>query len=630
MDLRTQVPNADFSAGALQRAWADFSAGRVGDAERACQLVLAVSKSNFHALHLLGLIHFQRRNLDRAAELIRQAVKISPRSADALTNLAFVLQAQGQEEEALRHLDSALRIQPTNLTALNNRGNLLWLLKRHEAALDSLNKALAIQPNFVDALCNRGNVLVALERYDEALKDIEAAAAINPFDPILLNNRANVLWALDRRDEAMATYDRAFSIDPQDLSILKDRGAALLLIDRELEALDCFDRALAVKPDDIYFLYKRGTALAKLDRFEEALASFDKSLELDASSVDALNGRGNALAGLTRAAEAIAAYNKAIELDPETPEVHWNRSLTLLQLGHFKEGWKEYEWRWKTANFPSKSRNFDKPLWLGDASLEGKAIFIHAEQGFGDSIQFGRYIPMVAALGAQVIVEVQPPLRRIFSSIKGASKVIAAGEELPAFDFHCPLLSLPLAFKTELESIPHDVPYLSSDDDLTAKFKGLLPQTKQRLVGIAWAGRPTFGDDRSRSIGLQRIAPILKAAGCHFVGIQKDLRDGDKELLSTLPNLTWLGDQLSDFSDTAALMSMLDLIISSDTSVVHLAGALARPAWVLLEHKPDWRWLTDRDDNPWYPTARLFRQQQPGDWDSVVASATDALNAAAG
>ena len=630
MDLIPKVPNLNYSANAMQRAWANFSSGRLVEAELGCQLALGISKNDFSALHLMGLIHFQRHNLERAHDAIGRALKINPRSVEASINLSFVLQAQGKNEDALRYLDNALKIQPTNLTALNNLGNLLWLLKRHDEALEPLNRAIAIKPNFVDALCNRGNVLIALERFDEALTDIDSALNLSDRDPILLNNRANVLWALQRRDEALRTFDKAFSIDAQDLSVLKDRGSALLFSEREQDALECFDRALAIKPHDVYFLYKRGTVLAKLGRFEEALACFDKSLDVDSSNVEALNGRGNALASLTRAAEAIAAYNKAIELDPETPEAHWNRSLTLLQLGNFEEGWKEYEWRWKTANFSTKPRNFDKPLWLGDAPLEGKVILLHAEQGFGDSIQFGRYIPMVAALGAQVIVEVQAPLKGIFSNLQGASKVIAFGEELPAFDFHCPLLSLPFAFKTELASIPRDVPYLTSDANLRAKFEGLLPQTQKKLIGLAWAGRSTFGGDRSRSIGLQRLAPILRVEGCHFVGIQKDLRDGDKELLSTFPNLTWVGEKLSDFSDTAALMSMLDVVISSDTSVVHLAGALARPTWILLEHKPDWRWLMDRNDNPWYPTAHLFRQMHPGDWDTVVASVTDALSAIAG
>ena len=560
MDLYPKFPDSNYAANIVQRSWVDFSAGRLGDAERGCLLALGVKKNDFNALHLMGLIHFQRRNFERAQDAIWRALKINPRSIDALTNFSFVLQAQGKHEEALRYLDNALKIQPTNLLALNNRGNLLWLLKRHEDALESLNKALSIKSDYADALCNRGIVLIQLQRFDEALRDFDAALRLSPRDPIVLNNRANVLWALDRHDEALQTYEKAFAIDPQDLSILKDRGAALLFAEREQDALDCFDRALAIKADDIYFLYKRGTVLAKLNRFEEALACFDKSLEVDAANVDALNGRGNALASLTRAAEAIAAYNKAIEIDPETPEVRWNRSLAFLQVGDFKEGWKEFEWRWKTANFTTKPRNFDKPLWLGDSTLQGKTILIHAEQGFGDSIQFCRYIPMVAAQGAQVIVEAQAPLKGIFSSIKGASEVIAFGEELPPFDLHCPMLSLPLAFKTELDSIPHGVPYLAFDQGRKSKFADILPQTKKKLIGLAWAGRPTFGGDRSRSIGLERIAPLLEAAGCHFIGIQKDLRSGDNELLSKLPNITWIGDKLSDFGDTAALMSILDLV----------------------------------------------------------------------
>ena len=620
----------DFTADAVQRAWSDFMAGRLDEAERRCTLTLAVSKKNFHLLHLQGLIHFQRRRFEEARESLVKALRLDSRSVDASINLSFVLQALGQHQDALRYVDNALKIQPSNVTGLNNRGNLLWLLKRYEEALQSLDKAIELQPKFLDALCNRANVLTALERYDDALKDLDAALNLSPRDQIVLNNRANVLWALDRRDEAFANFDLAQAADPSDLSVLKDRGSALLFAERESDALECFDRGLELKPDDMYFLFKKGTALAKLNRFDEALACFDRTLEVDASNVDALNGRGNALASLTRAAEAIASYNKAIELEPETAESHWNRSLTLLQVGNFAEGWAEYEWRWKTKNFTTKPRDFGKPLWLGDTSVEGKVVFIHAEQGFGDSIQFARYIPMVAALGAKVIVEVQAPLKRLFSTINGVSEIISFGEELPAFDMHCPMLSLPLAFKTDLGTIPADVPYVSPDPGDIETFRELLPRSGKKLVGIAWAGRSTFGGDRSRSIGLQGIVPLMNMEGCHFIGIQKDLRDGDQELMATLPNLTWVGDKLSDFSSTAALMSVLDLVISSDTSVVHLAGALAKPTWVLLEHKPDWRWLLERNDSPWYPATRLFRQAALGDWESVVTSARDALHGLTG
>ena len=616
------MPDLNNSIDRLRRAWIAFGAGRMSEAEFSCRLALGASKKNFDALHLMGLIEFQRGRFDSAQQFVRQALRISPRSVQALCNLGLILQSQEQHEEALINLDKALRIDSDNLLTLNNRGHLLWRLKRPEEALESLNRALLIKPDYADALCNRGNVFTDLELFEKALSDFDAALKINPEDAVILNNRANILWALDRRGEALQIYEAAFAINPNDLSILKDHGSALLFSDREEEALVCFDSALKIKPNDIYFTYKRGTALAKLNRFEEALACFDQALEFEAANIDALNGRGNVLSALSRAAEAIASYDRALQIDPETPESHWNRSLTLLRVGNFEQGWREYEWRWKTSNFTTKPRNFEQPLWLGDQSISGKTILLHAEQGFGDTIQFGRYISLVAALGAKVAIEVQPTLKSIFSDIEGASLVVSAGEKLPSFDVHCPMLSLPLAFKTQIETIPSNVPYLTADPNTISKLSNLVPKTKQRLIGIAWAGRPTYGGDKTRSIGLERIIPILSVPGFQFIGIQKDLREGDKQILSNYQNLTWLGDKLTDFGDTAALMSMVDLVISSDTSVVHLAGALGRPVWVLLEHTPDWRWLLDRSDSPWYPSARLFRQEKAGDWESVISSVT--------
>jgi len=609
----------------LRRAWTAFASGRISEAEFSCRLALGADKKNFDALHLMGLIELQRGRLDAAEQLVREALRTKGRSAAALCNLSVILQHQDHYEEALINLDKALRIEATNLTALNNKGHVLWRLKRPEEALEFLNRALSLKPDYADALVNRGNVLTDLKRFEEALSDYDAALKTSARDAVVMNNRANVLWALDRRDEALKTYEAAFAINSKDLSILKDYGSALMYSDREVDALRCFESALERKPDDIYFTYKRGTALAKLDRFEEALACFDQALEFEAANVDALNGRGNALSALSRAAEAIASYDRALTIAPETPESHWNRSLTLLRLGEFEEGWREYEWRWKTANFPSKIRNFEQPLWLGEPSLAGKTILLHAEQGFGDTLQFGRYIPLVAGLGAKVIVEVQPSLKCVFSSVEGASLVIGVGEDIPAFDFHCPMLSLPLALNTQLDTIPRNVPYLNADANRTSKFCDLRRQTGERLIGIAWAGRTTFGGDKTRSIGLERITPFLSVPGVRFVGIQKDLRPGDKEIIEKYPNLYWVGDQLMDFGDTAGLMSTLDLVISSDTSVVHLAGALGRPVWVLLEHTPDWRWLLDRVDSPWYPAARLFRQPNPGNWESVISAVIDEL-----
>jgi tetratricopeptide (TPR) repeat protein len=602
----------------LQRAMEAYREGRLNEAAFSCRLVLAVDKKQFDATHLLGLIEFQRDQLSEAHAFFRQAVKINPRSVHALSNLALVLQRLDRHDEALINLNKALAIEPSNALALNNRGHILWRLKRLEEALKSLDQALAVKPDYDDALCNRGNVLVELQRFEEALACYDRALSMAPQDAPTWNNRANTLLALGRRSEAMASYDRAQQLDPCDLSILKDRGSALYYENRHEEAISCFDQALALKPGDIYFIYKRGTVLAKLNRYEEALACFDHALAAQPDNVDALDNRGSVLAALQRAAEAIASYDRALAIKPETAEAHWNRGLTLLRVGDYEHGWDEYEWRWKLPDVQHQPRDFSQPQWLGEP-IRGKTILLHAEQGFGDTIHFLRYVPLVAGLGAKVIVEVQRELRSLASRIEGASLVLNRGEALPSFDYHCPLLSLPRAFKTRLETIPSKTPYLTAASEKLSTWDELLVRSGKPRIGIAWAGNATFSGDATRSIGLQRLAPLLSLPHFQFVSLQKDLRAGDDEILRKHPDVVDLGNRLVDFSDTAAIMSLLDLVISSDTAIVHLAGALGRPVWVLLEHLPEWRWLLGRDDSPWYPSARLFRQPASGDWESVVS-----------
>jgi tetratricopeptide (TPR) repeat protein len=613
-------------ASPLRRALEAHGAGRLGEAEFYCRLVLAADKKQFDALHLLGLVEFQRGRLDEANRLIRQALKINPRSIHAHSNLALVYAQSGRYEQALASLNRALALEPDNVLALNNKGHVLWRLKRPEEALESLDRLLAIKPDYVDALCNRGNVLIDLQRFEEALVSYNGALAIKRNDAPTLNNRANVLWALDRRDEALQSYDQALAIDPDDLSTLKDRGTALIYLHRAEEALACFDRALALKPGDLYFVFKRGSALAELNRYEEALACFDRAFE--SGDADALNSRGNVLAILQRHAEAIASYDRALAITPESALAHWNRGCALLRVGDFDQGWKEYEWRGKLEKSWSKPpREFVRSRWRGEEPIEGRTILLHAEQGFGDTIQFVRYVPLVAARGARVVLEVQPALKRLLAGIEGAAVLTATGEELPPFDLHCPLPSLPLAFKTRLETIPAATPYIVASPERIAAWNERLPKSQMPLIGIGWAGNPNFPHDDERSIGLARLAPLLSIQGAQFLSLQKDLRDGDEEILRRHPHLIHFGDKLDDFSDTAAIMSLIDLVISSDTAPVHLAGALGRPVWVLLQHSPDWRWMLDRNDNPWYPTARLFRQPTSGDWDEVVRQVALALTA---
>jgi hypothetical protein len=399
---------------------------------------------------------------------------------------------------------------------------------------------------------------------------------------------------------------------------LNNRGNTLQALGRPAEALASYDRALAVRPGYAEALYNRGIVLRGLKGPAEALASFDRALAIDPNHVDALNNRGMVLRDLNRPLEALASYDRALSVDPGYAEVHSNRSCLRLLLGDFERGWEEFEWRWRVPDFAPWRRDFAQPLWRGDTSLAGKTILLHAEQGFGDAIQFVRYVPLVAAAGATVVLEVPPPLKALLSELAAAALVVGRGEELPAFDCHCPLLSLPLAFKTRLETIPATVPYVSPAQDRVLKWQPLLPPRGPRRVGIAWAGNASFKGDQTRSIGLARLSPLLAVAGTQLVSLQKDLRDGDRDILRSNPQIIHLGDAINDFADTAAVMSELDLVISSDTSVAHLAGALGKPVWVLLQYVADWRWLRDRGDNPWYPTARLFRQPRIDDWESVV------------
>ena len=614
----------------LRQAMAAHGAGRLGEAEFYCRLVLATNKKQFDALHLLGLVEFQRGRPDEAYRLIRQAVKINPKSARAYSNLGLVLQHLGRDQEALMSLDKALSIEPDNVLALNNRGHVLWRMKRSEEALASLDRALAINSDYSDALVNRGNTLVDLSRLEEALVSYDRALAINPHDAPTLNNRGNVLWGLNRRDEALQSYDKALALDPNDLSALKDRGTALLDLNRGEEALASFDRALEIKPGDIYLVFKRGGALVNLNRYEEALDCFDQAFAVNPDDADALDDRGTALAALQRHAEALASYDRALAIAPESATAHWNRAIALLRVGDYEQGWKEYEWRWKVNASWVRSHDFPpQTLWLGEQPIEGKTILLHAEQGFGDTIQFARYVPLVASMGAKVIVEVQPELKMLLAQVKGADAVIGKGEELPSFDLHCPLLSLPLAFKTRLETIPANTPYLLASEERVAIWANQLPKSQMPQIGFVWGGNPDFANDRTRSIGLAPLVPLLSVPRIQFVSIQKDLRAGDQEILRHHPQLIHLGDKLADFSDTAAIMSQLDLVISSDTAPVHLAGGLGRPVWVLVEHASDWRWALDSEDNAWYPTARLFRQPKAGDWESVVRRVADELSALA-
>jgi Tfp pilus assembly protein PilF len=449
-----------------------------------------------------------------------------------------------------------------------------------------------------------------LARYEEAL-----AAAPERLDIRL--NRGTSLLELDRIDEAISIFDGVLAREPGNLGALINRGNACIRAKRMAEALANFDRALAIDPDHTGALIDRGVALAEMGRYQEALACHDHALRIEPDLVAAHVNRGNALVMLARLTEAISSYDKAITLDAENAEANFNAAVTRLCVGEYAQGWKQYEHRWKKKYLAPHQRQFPQPMWRGEGDLSGKTILLHAEQGFGDTLSAVRYVPLVAALGAKVVLGVQPALKALMVSVPGVAMVLADGEPLPAFDLHCPLMSLPLAFKTELATVPLNIPYLRAHPQRITTWRERLPENGRPRVGLCWAGNPDQANDRNRSMPLERLIRAVYVPGLDFVSLQKYVSLAERAMLRE-HGVARLGQEFKDFSDTAAVISMLDLVVTVDTSVAHLAGARGKAVAVLVCFSPDFRLMLERTDCPWYPTMRLFRQTAIGDWHDPV------------
>jgi tetratricopeptide (TPR) repeat protein len=534
---------------------------------------------------------YEAGRFDEAERICVAVLDRDPGEFDAMRLLGLLQHRAGGCAEALTSYDRALALRPDHAETLNNRGNVLIDLKRFAEALASYDKALRVEPQFADAHYNRGLLLKRLKRCEDALESLDAALVIRPDYAQALNTRGTTLYELDRHEEALASYDKA----------------------------------LAIRPAFAEAFNNRGVALYRTRHFDEALASYDQAIAVRPAYAEAFNNRGVALKELRRIEEALASYGKAQQLAPDYADPHWNEALLRLLIGDFAAGLAKYEWRWQRPSFTSPLRNFPQPQWDGTELFEGKTILLHGEQGFGDVIQFCRYVPQVTARGARVILEVAQPLCGLMGSL-GAAEIVAAGSRLPPFDLHCPLMSLPLALGTRLDTIPAAVPYLAAPTDAAAAWETRLGPRKRPRIGIAWAGNPRQENDRNRSASLTALLPLLDIDAT-FVSLQKDLRAGDDALLRARDDIVKLGGALADFSDAAALVSRMDVVVSVDTSIAHLAGALGKPVFVLLCFTPDWRWLIAGDTNPWYPTARLFRQTRPQDWDEPVAEVAAVLKA---
>jgi hypothetical protein len=390
------------------------------------------------------------------------------------------------------------------------------------------------------------------------------------------------------------------------------------------EALAAYERAIALAPGYAEAHNHRAIALNDLDRPAEALASSDRALALAPGHADAWYNRGNALRELHRHADAAQSYERAIALAPDHASAHWNLADCRLILGDFARGWEQYEWRWRLASRAQSRRAFAQPLWLGAEPLAGRTILLHAELGLGDTLQFCRYATEVAQRGARVLLEAQAAVLPLLQTLEGVERLVRRGEALPGFDFHCPLMSLPLAFRTDLGNVPARVPYLHSDPARVQAWRDRLGEAAKPRVGMVWSGSQGLRNDK-RSMALAQMLPLARP-GLEWVSLQKEVPACDAELLAAHNDIRDVGADLRDFADTAALVELLDLVVTVDTSVAHVAGALGKPLWILLPFNPhDWRWLLEREDSVWYPTARVFRQPAAGDWASVIARVGEEL-----
>ena len=534
--------------------------------------------------------HFRNRQFDAAEKICARVLKAQPKFFDALHLMGVLKLEGGKPAAALGFLESAAQLNSQSAQLLSNLARALAALDRDERALAAIDKALKLAPD-----------------------DLKS-----------LNGRGNVLLKLNRADEAIAVFERALAIEPRFLNARASLGNAYVQLGRHEEALTHYGAVLAVHPAHAETLYNRANALADLGRNADALAAYAQAIAARPDYPRAQIGRGIALQALNRHQEALDVFGGVLRADKTNADARHNEALSLLTLGDYRRGFAGYEARWLRSGMPRR-RSFGKPLWLGEFPLGRRTILIHAEQGLGDTIQFVRYVPLLARGGAKVVLEVQPALKELLSRLDGVASVVGQGGALPPYDVHCPAGSLPHALHTDLASIPTKVPYLAADEQRLAKWRERLGALPQPRVAFAWSGSTVHANDRNRSIALSRLAPWFAVGQGSFVSIQRDLRDGDADTLAGFPNVTHVGDVLDDFDDTAAVLALVDLVVSVDTSVVHLAGAMARPVFVLLPFQPDWRWLLARDDSPWYPTARLFRQPQPGDWDGVIAAVAGEL-----
>ena len=551
-----------------------------------------------------------------ALDVFKNSLQINPYYTEGFLNIGATLKDLSRYDEALAAYDKVIHLKPDYHEAWVKKGNILNLLNRYDEALAAYDKAISLKPDYHEAWVNKGNTFSSLNRYDEALAAYDKAISLKPDYHEAWSNRGVVLSELDLNDEALVSYDKAISLKPHYHEAWSNRGVALSELDRNDEALVSYDKAISLKPDYRKAWVNKGNTFSLLNRYDEALAAYDKAISLKPDYHEAWVNKGNTFSSLNRYDEALAAYDKAISLKPDYNEAYWSQALCQLVTGNFESGWKNYEYRWKKNKaIPMRHQQF--PLLTNLSEISGKTILVWSEQGYGDTIQFSRFIEKLIKLKADVVFEVQEPLKELLQYSFLGSKVISQAESTGVIDYQIPLVSLPLLFSITSDNIPSRNSYIRVDKDNSIFWEQKLNLKDNKMnIGVACSGNEIHLNDRNRSMDLRFFEPIADKASLFL--IQKDLREKDQDFLIQHPGIKYLGKEIKSFNDSASIIQAMDLVITVDTSLAHLSSALGKSTLILLPWSPEWRWLLDRQDSPWYPTAKIFRQPKRGNWDAVI------------
>lgn len=564
--------------------------------------------------------------LEQALDLLNQAKQANLQLTDFDMLAGEALQRSGRIEEAIRVYQSVLQKQSSQSLAHFRLAELLAETNRIDQAIPHAEAFLQQNPRLLPAILLLGRLHMQSQQCETALSYFEQARALDPQSIEALANGGAMLQQLDRCDEALQRYDAVLEIAPNIAIVWHNKGR--IAYDRkDFEgARIALERALQLQPNDANIVHHYGLALTGLERYQEAIQQYDQAIALNPKHPFAYFDRGKTSLRLERYDAALVDLEHSIELTPNFPEANFELAFALLAKGQLTRGFQQYEWRWRCDPFKTKIRPFVQAAWDGNLPIAGKRILIFAEQGLGDSIQFGRYAIELLERGATPILEVQPPLVTLFKQLPGIQHVITQGDPLPAFDLHAPLMSLPKLCGTDLNSVPTRPSYYDHQQIGNAakhRWANKVPQTERKKIGVVWAGSRDFVHDKKRSVPFAVFEKILRV-NAQFHCLQKEISDADLHNLQKF-GIPFYGDQLDDLLETAALISQMDLVITVDTSIAHLAGSLGKPVWIMLPFNPDWRWMLERRDTPWYPSARLFRQRTIYQWESVIDQITTEL-----